>query len=91
LPPDTRRCSWCGQGAQPPASHSAKPTVSSPAATRPTPEGTLHGIVLPTAPAQNSVQIQALSPATGAAMQIRTFDPGVASLALNSSRATAPS
>ena len=48
LLPDTRRCSWCGRRAQPPASHPAEPTVSNPAATRPAPEGTLRGILLAT-------------------------------------------
>jgi hypothetical protein len=66
-------------------SHSVKPSQKGAPNPKAEAEGSLHGIVLATMTGQNTVQLQALSPATGAVTQTRTFTGGSASLALNTS------
>lgn len=84
-------CVSAGTAAVPKASPSARHSVAAghQASTQPSPatpaDAGLHGIVLAVQTALNTVQLQALDPATGAITVTRTFAGGPASLAYDSS------
>ena len=63
-----------------PATHASKP-ASPPAS--PVADASLHGIILAVEPSSNTLQLEALSPATGAVTATRTFAGGSATLAFD--------
>ncbi|HEY6275421.1 MAG TPA: hypothetical protein VIX86_03745 [Streptosporangiaceae bacterium] len=67
--------------AAPPAPQASLPAPGSPASPAAAASTSLHGIILATQPSSNTIELEALNPATGAVTATRTFAGGSATLA----------